>query len=714
VVHIRRIFIRLFTLIFIFINILFSYSSYALSSSIQFTKEELNFLKAHENETFLLGLDPYSGMDYFEFRGQKAGFLLDVIKLIERETKINIEIASEKSWGEAVSGLSTRDIDILFGANPTLLRRQYMEFTRPMIQYPYAVFAKKGSAVQTIGDLDNKKVAFIDGDINLQPFLDIYNNIHPKIRIYSDQKAALEALSAGAVDGFVVSGGVIIHDFIYNYSDLNYIAEVNTLTSDMTFSTLKENAILAGILDKIIEKYLDTEINEAIENSEVLFNRKILRLTESELNWLDKNEQVTVGVADDYLPFDYYSNGEYQGVAGSVFNELSHLIGLNVNVVHGSFSDIYSKALNREIDVVNMAKTPDRLNHFYFPQPFSYERDEIYGKRESMHVQDVYGLEGKKVAVIDGFWHEEYLLKNLREVEIIKTKSVEESISKVDKGEADYFIENPTVADFYIQGLGYTSIIKKGSTSSDSFLYFGISKNKPELYSIIDKTISLISYEELKHRGLSNVPVPEPIKYKRLTLVIAMLTATMFIIALFTFRILKSLANEKAKTLLLSERTKLLYTDPLTGLKNRTCFKDMETEFNCMGFPQLIIMADMNNLKKTNDLYGHHMGDLLIQKCSKILEQVFDNALIFRMGGDEFLILYAGNIDPQIEDKIDLVNDIASNTSISDGTATIKGLSIAMGASSRQSIDDDFNEKMIEADNNMYIHKKFIKNLAKS
>ena len=133
-----------------------------------------------------------------------------------------------------------------------------------------------------------------------------------------------------------------------------------------------------------------------------------------------------------------------------------------------------------------------------------------------------------------------------------------------------------------------------------------------------------------------------------------------------------------------------------------------------MGFPQLIIMADMNNLKKTNDLYGHHMGDLLIQKCSKILEQVFDNALIFRMGGDEFLILYAGNVDTQIEDKIDLVNEIASNTSISDGTSTIKGLSIAMGASSRQSIDDDFNEKMIEADNNMYIHKKFIKSIAKS
>lgn len=35
---------------------------------------------------FFTGLDPYSGMDYFEFRGQKAG-LLDVIKLIENKDK---------------------------------------------------------------------------------------------------------------------------------------------------------------------------------------------------------------------------------------------------------------------------------------------------------------------------------------------------------------------------------------------------------------------------------------------------------------------------------------------------------------------------------------------------------------------------------------------------------------------------------------------------
>ena len=705
----KRFFLSLLAFVIIFINGFFVSLSMASSSDIAFTKEELNFIDAHQNETFLLGLDPYSGMDYFEFKNKKTGFLLDVLSLIKRETKLNIKIASEKSWGEALNGLSSGDIDILFGANSNIVRKKYMNFTRPIIQYPYAVFAKKGSSVQTLGDLDAKKVAFIDGDVNLQPFLDTYNNIHPKIRILPDQNKALDALSKGEVDGFVVSGGVIIHDFIYNHSDLNYIAEINTLTSDMTFSTLKENAVLVSILDKIIGKYLDNEIKDAIENSEVLFTRKILRLTPAELAWLDRNEEVKVGVADDYLPFDYYADGKYQGVAGSVFGEISRLIGLNVKAVHGDFDEIYDKALDRQIDVVNMAKTPDRLNFFYFPQPFSYERDQIYGRSESPHVQDIYGLEDKKVAVIDGFWHREFLLKNLRNVSLIRTKTIEESIDMVNKKQADYFIENPTVADFYIQGLDYRDIVLKGSTSSDSSLYFGVSKNKPELYSIIDKTISLISYEELKHQGLSNVPELIPIKYKRLTLIITLLTFSLFFIAIFTFRTLRILANEKAKILLLSERTKLLYTDPLTGLKNRTCFKHMEDDFDSMSFPQIIIMADMNDLKTTNDLYGHHMGDLLIKQCSEILNYVFQGCHIFRMGGDEFLLVcpYDENLD--VEDQIDSVNRIASTAIITDGKEEIIGLCIAMGASHRKNIHDDFNAKMIEADNKMYIHKKHLK-----
>ena len=81
------------------------------------------------------------------------------------------------------------------------------------------------------------------------------------------------------------------------------------------------------------------------------------------------------------------------------------------------------------------------------------------------------------------------------------------------------------------------------------------------------------------------------------------------------------------------------------------------------------------------------------------------------VGGDNNIITY-NTINMNGINPYTYAIDIGA--SWTDGTATIKGLSIAMGASSRQSIDDDFNEKMIEADNNMYIHKKFIKSIAKS
>lgn len=707
----KRVYTILFIFNILFINLLYVSPTMAITSNIEFTKEETDFIKAHENETLLIGLDSHASMGYFEYRGKKSGFLLDVISLIEKETKIRLKIDSEKSWSEALNALPLREIDILFGANPTALRKEYMSFTRPIIKYPYAALAKKNSTIQTIGDLDNKKVAFIDGDVSIQIFLDTYKNIDPLIRIYSNQEEALVALSNNEVDGFIVYGGAIINEFIFNHSDIKYIAEINTITSDMTLSVLKEKTVLASILDKVIAKYLDTEIKTALQKAEILYTRKILNLTPSELDWLEKNNTVVVGVADDYLPFDYYAQGEYKGVAGSVFNEIARLLGIKSKAVYGSFSDIYNKALEREIDVVNMAKTPERSNFFYFPQPFSYERDQIYGRRESKLVQDIYGLEGKSVAVIDGFWQEEYLLKNLKKVDIIKTLNIEEALEKVNKKEADYFIENPTVADFYIQGLGYNNIILKGVTSSDSFLYFGVSKNKHELYSIMDKAISLISYQELKYNGLSDLPTLVPVKYERLNLIIIVLITGLFLIAMFTFKILKNLADEKAKILLLSERTKLLYTDSLTGLNNRNSFKHMEEEFDNMAFPQIIIMADMNNLKNTNDQYGHHMGDMLIQKCSDILDEVFKGCKIFRMGGDEFLILCPNEETEHIEAKIESVNEIAAKAIITDGEILIDGLCVAMGAAKRQSVEDDFNKKMIEADNSMYIHKKQLKNL---
>ncbi len=81
--------------------------------------------------------------------------------------------------------------------------------------------------------------------------------------------------------------------------------------------------------------------------------------------------------------------------------------------------------------------------------------------------------------------------------------------------------------------------------------------------------------------------------------------------------------------------------DTLTGIFNRAFF---ETELarleSSREFPVSIVVADVDNLKRTNDELGHAAGDALIQRAARALQTAFRASdLITRIGGDEFAVL---------------------------------------------------------------------------
>ena len=90
---------------------------------------------------------------------------------------------------------------------------------------------------------------------------------------------------------------------------------------------------------------------------------------------------------------------------------------------------------------------------------------------------------------------------------------------------------------------------------------------------------------------------------------------------------------------------KLAYTDELTGLSNRTAFKeDLElrrvldkTSGEMKFLPTVVFMFDLNDLKKCNDTYGHDYWDQYIQMAADVLKKLFaQEGKCYRIGGDEF------------------------------------------------------------------------------
>ena len=477
----------------------------APSPAIALSAEQTSWLAQHKGQTFTVGFDPFGGVDSFELRGKRYGFLYLLLSDLEKQTGLRLVPATSADWDEAYSNFIEGKIDVLYGANPTPEREKTMLFTPPAQRYPYVVLAPKSSMVQTLSELDEKRLGVIANDFVTEALPRVYPNIRFKPIVFADQNQALAALTQGSIDAFVTSGGGVEVEYLVGNPDLAVIAQIRSITSDMTLAVLKKDAMLASILERYLGQSQEN-IKTMAREARQIYNRKALRLTDAELDWLDHTNQAVVGVAEDYLPFDYYKDGRYLGVAGASFRAIADTIGIRYTVESASFAQIMDRARAGKVHVVNMAKTEDRLRDFLFPHPISQERDIVVGLKSSPPVSDIYALDGLRVAVIDGFWHEEYLRKNLRDARIVITKDIMESLQKVRKGEADYLIENPTVVEFYINGLGYQDLVKRGNTSSDSFVYFGVSRTQPQLASIMDKVIPLLSFEEMKYRGIQTVP----------------------------------------------------------------------------------------------------------------------------------------------------------------------------------------------------------------
>ena len=86
-------------------------------------------------------------------------------------------------------------------------------------------------------------------------------------------------------------------------------------------------------------------------------------------------------------------------------------------------------------------------------------------------------------------------------------------------------------------------------------------------------------------------------------------------------------------------------TDPLTGLGNRRALDQYIAQISNTTAPFFrigCIVCDLNDLKVTNDVHGHLVGDQLIKDFAKCLEICFENRGVpFRTGGDEFYILFS-------------------------------------------------------------------------
>jgi diguanylate cyclase (GGDEF)-like protein len=96
----------------------------------------------------------------------------------------------------------------------------------------------------------------------------------------------------------------------------------------------------------------------------------------------------------------------------------------------------------------------------------------------------------------------------------------------------------------------------------------------------------------------------------------------------------------------------LAYQDELTGLNSRRAFNDALLRLKP---PFAIAVVDIDHFKRINDTYGHDTGDQVLRLVASRLARVSGGGETFRVGGEEFTILFPGRTAKDTADHLELL-----------------------------------------------------------
>jgi diguanylate cyclase (GGDEF)-like protein len=167
---------------------------------------------------------------------------------------------------------------------------------------------------------------------------------------------------------------------------------------------------------------------------------------------------------------------------------------------------------------------------------------------------------------------------------------------------------------------------------------------------------------------------------------------------------------EKANFLTKQKLNKMAIYDKLTGLHNRTMLSQIFSEI--VSQAQLekqhvsFIAFDLDLFKDINDQFGHVAGDDVLKKFSKILSQNLPkNAAAFRLGGEEFAVIYPCD---SLDQAIDLAESLrlkTENILIKHDDKTIK-ITVSSGVAINNPTDANLTNILKLSDKRLYQAKK--------
>ena len=234
-------------------------------------------------------------------------------------------------------------------------------------------------------------------------------------------------------------------------------------------------------------------------------------LTDAERAWLEEHPVIRLAPTPDYEPTEFFEQDVYRGITADIVALVEQRLGFTFEIVRNeTWAETVAELQSGDVDAVPiMARTPERDEFMVFGEPYIVYPAVILVRQGTDIGTSLDDFAGKRVALPRGYATEGWVRRDYPDVEVVPYPSPVSALRAVSIGEVDAFLSEMATAAWYMQKEGIGNLTIAGESGYVYEMGFACRRDWPELASIFQKGLALVTEQERQAIFARWVNLPE-------------------------------------------------------------------------------------------------------------------------------------------------------------------------------------------------------------
>lgn len=473
------------------------------SNKISLTAAERDWIKNNPKVTVAIMAD-WPPMAQTDSHGIVTGVDVDIIRLVGERLGLDIEIVTD-TFKKNLEAVRDGKIDALMDVTPKKDREEYLNFTDIYLDIPHVVVTRKdGPDFVEKADFRGKTIV-VESGFGTNGYI---RKNYPELSIINrpDTKSCLQTLSEGKGDAYFGNRAVVRHIIARQLLDnLKIRSRLQGRRSLLAIGVRKDKPLLAALFDKGLATISQSEKSELLSrfiSQNDSSSRKLVKLTEEEKQWIAEHPNIRLGIDPALPPLEFFLGVTHSGLSAEYLKLLSKDTGLSFAPPPiYNWAQTLESVKNKTLDFLSaVPRTPGREDYLAFTHPYTSYPVVVYQRTDDIPVKSMADLEGRTVAVVEGYATAELLETYHSGIKLRYFPNLSKAIEALSEGRVAGLVDSIVVIEDLRQRLSIFNIGPVIKTPYSQELRFGVREDWPQLVRIIDKWLDTLTPDD--HRQL--------------------------------------------------------------------------------------------------------------------------------------------------------------------------------------------------------------------